>query len=302
MIKEFALDPALLRNWSDFRFFVSQFGAEHGRLISRFPKNWDELVKKAAENEQAGDVEFLKIVEALTRIKYLMLVRDYRNYDKGQTWLRNAIDENNHEAFHAIVSDGGAGQTNNSIGGKTLDPTGAPALWNVQTSIPIERTPEKMAWCVQHLLSQCDEVLFIDPYFGPGKRKHTEPLKKFLEAIASRGTRRMPTRIEYHCGNQDLDLAAFQRNLDQWVKPHLATNVTLTVVRWNKFEMHNRYVLTDRGGVMFGQGLDNTDGNSVTHDTVSLLDQVTCATLMSDYSPASKKLKWLGQTFPVTGT
>lgn len=300
MLKEFALDPELLSNWKDFRFFTSQFGAENGRLISRFPGNWDELVKAAAKG--AKDIEFLKIIEALNRIKALMFVREYRTYTKGHQWIRNAIEENEHTSFRAIVSTKHDGRIPNLIVGGDIDPTNPPDLWVVPTSIHIERTPEAMAACVKDLLSQCDEVLFIDPFFGPGKRQHTEPLRRFLEAIASRGTRRMPTRVEYHSGDLDQDTVTLQNNLDRWVKAHLATSVTLTVVRWKKSEMHNRYILTDRGGVMFGHGLDNADGKAVTHDTVSLLDAQTCANLRIDYSDQSKKLTWLNDKFSVTGT
>ena len=48
MLSEYALDPELLSNWKDFRFFASQFGAAQGRLISRFPKKWKGLVMEAA--------------------------------------------------------------------------------------------------------------------------------------------------------------------------------------------------------------------------------------------------------------
>lgn len=129
----------------------------------------------------------------------------------------------------------------------------------------------------------------------PGRIKH------FLQAIAARGTRKMPIRLEYHTGNQDLGIAKFQSDLDTWIQPHLPTKVTLSVVRWDKDQMHNRYIVTERGGVMFGHGLDQDDAIPVGHDTVTLLDVETCAELVQDYSPQSKKLKWLNEIFKVSG-
>ena len=297
MLKEFALDPELLSNWKDFRFFASQFGVSQGRVISRFPGDWQERVKRAAGN--AKEVEFLKIVEALLRIESSMFIRDF-DYEKGHQWIRNAVEENQKRPFHAIVSSATHKDASNVLIGGDIDPTDPPNLWIVQTSIRINRTPDEMAACVQDLLSQCDEVLFIDPYFGPGKSKCTEPLKKFLEAVARRGSRRMPSRIEYHLGNQDKDLVTFKLRLDERVEPHLPKNTRMLLVRWNKDQMHNRYILTDRGGVMFGQGLDMADGSfAVTHDTVSLLDQDTCISLLEDYSSQSKKLTWLNEIVAV---
>ena len=111
----------------------------------------------------------------------------------------------------------------------------------------------------------------------------------------------MPIRIEYHTGNQDVGTARFQSDLDTWVRPNLPPNVTMSVVRWEKEQMHNRYIVTERGGVMFGHGLDQDDATPVGHDTVTLLDNATCAELMQDYSRQSRKLSWLNEIFIVTG-
>ena len=76
MIAEYALDPALLSNWADFRFYVSQFGGSQGRLISEFPAKWKRMVRDHAE-KSAQDREFLKITEALARLDREMMVRDH---------------------------------------------------------------------------------------------------------------------------------------------------------------------------------------------------------------------------------
>lgn len=296
MFAEYALDPSLLSNWQDFRFFVSQFGASRGRLISRFPKSWKGMVKEAAKN--AGEVEFLKIVEALNRLDDAMLIREY-DYQKNHLWLRNALEENAKRPFHAIVSSGAQNNSTNYVDGTAIDPTAPPALWIVPASIRVARQPQLMADCVTAILTQCSEVIFVDPYFGPGKINHTEPLKCFLKAIAKRGSRAMPTRVEYHTGNQDRGTAQFQKDLERWIKPHLPPSVALSVVRWNKDELHNRYIVTNRGGVMFGHGLDQAGAGSITHDTVSLLDEATCCQLMTDYSDQSSALTWINEVFTV---
>ncbi len=305
MLAEYALDPVLLSNWKDFRFYISLFGVSQGRLISRFPKRWKRMVIEAAQAAIAarsgGDMEHQRIVEALSNIDLLMLAQS-RTYDGTKGWLDNAVEENVSNPFHAILATMNENDTKNMVIGQDIDPTLLPELLVVPTSVHIKRKSREMAACVSSLLSQCNEVLFIDPYFGPGRRKHTEPLQYFLQAIAARGSRRMPIRIEYHSGNQDQDTTTFQQNLDRWGKLHLPEKVTLSVVRWQKAEMHNRYILTDRGGVMFGNGLDKDDNHPVGHDTVSLLDDKTCADLMDDYSDQSTKLTWLGEVFSVTGT
>ena len=47
MIHEYALEPELVASWHDrmqFRFFIGQFGFGTGRVVSRYPKQWRELV------------------------------------------------------------------------------------------------------------------------------------------------------------------------------------------------------------------------------------------------------------------
>ncbi len=157
-----------------------------------------------------------------------------------------------------------------------------------------------MAACVSVLLSIAQEIVFIDPYFSPRSTKTTDPLKAFLAAIANRTARQsLPSRIDFHAGNQDQG-RDYQNLLDAHLKPHLPTGLTMNVVRWNKSELHNRYIITDRGGVMFGWGLSQDSSVAQSHDTVSLLDDETCAQILDDYSPKSQKHTWLNDIFTVT--
>lgn len=43
-------------------------------------------------------------------------------------------------------------------------------------------------------------------------------------------------------------------------------------MRWAQGELHNRYVLTDLGGAMFGTGLDQAGPTGTQEDTVVLLE------------------------------
>lgn len=107
--------------------------------------------------------------------------------------------------------------------------------------------------------------------------------------------------MEYHTSNKNRDIAQFTADLARWVQPYLPPKSLLTIVRWNVAELHNRYIISDRGGVMFGHGLDQDDSIPTGYDTVSLLDEKTCSELLDDYSAQSTKLTWLNDTFDVTG-
>ena len=68
MIYEYALDPALLDNWKDCRFFQQSFGPDKGRLIADYPRKWKRAVLEAIRKSGCGDVEKKRIKEALKHL------------------------------------------------------------------------------------------------------------------------------------------------------------------------------------------------------------------------------------------
>ena len=55
MLYEFAVEPSCLDSWQTFRYLIEKFGVSHGRLISRFPKDW---IRKVMENCSCGSFTF----------------------------------------------------------------------------------------------------------------------------------------------------------------------------------------------------------------------------------------------------
>lgn len=297
MLKEYALEPELLSNWRDYRFFVGQFGASNGRLISRYPKKWKKMVIEAAQ--RAADVEYLRIEESLKNIDSMLLARIHE-WDSRQDWLSNALLEQNKRPFQAILARTSPPESG-VLCGVDIGPNAPPPSWVVRKSVEIPRTAQAMANCVALLLRNCKQVLFVDPYFDPSNRRHNEPLQAFLTVIRSRDSQiPLPTLIEYHTGNKNTDVAGVAANLNRWITPSLPVRSKLTIVRWKFEELHNRYILTDRGGVMFGTGLDQDANVPPAEDTVTLLDEELCSELMISYSAASTKLTWLNDTIVVS--
>jgi hypothetical protein len=66
--------------------------------------------------------------------------------------------------------------------------------------------------------------------------------------------------------------------------------------------MHNRFVLTDIGGIAFLQGLDQFDGKGPKQDVVVLLDRVVSQQLIDDYTIGKTQFKLSGEgEFEVLG-
>ena len=57
MIYEYALQPELVCTWTDHpgcSLIAGQFGLDRGRLVSRYPSQWKELVRESYERQASS--------------------------------------------------------------------------------------------------------------------------------------------------------------------------------------------------------------------------------------------------------
>lgn len=88
--------------------------------------------------------------------------------------------------------------------------------------------------------------------------------------------------IEYPTGD-DLEGGDFTTLCHGHLPDIIPNGVRLRVVRWRSEELHNRYVLTDVGGVSFGQGLDQASDTAQQEDLVTLLDRAVAERLLQSF-------------------
>jgi hypothetical protein len=68
----------------------------------------------------------------------------------------------------------------------------------------------------------------------------------------------------------------------------ISVGVRLTNARWRHEDLHNRYILTDRGGILIGEGFDEANHKSTrTDDVLTLLSPETAAELLERYCDAA---------------
>ncbi len=290
MLYEYALEPSLLSNWSDFRFFVSQFGFDRGRLIARFPSKWKRMV-----HEGLGDckpIERAKIVEALTRIDTRMIPKRGSGWDASHDWLTNAVSEHDCRPFRAIIAESNQRTHPAVIVGATLDDTldfddlpesDSRRLWKASRSKVIKRNATEMADAIEVFIQQADRIVFIDPHFGPENSRHRIPFEEFLSRLRDRHDGKLPKTIEVHCAKKS-EASFFQSQCNSRLAGMLPKDLRMEVRRWSADDLHNRFVLTERGGVAFLEGLDHYTGNGREEDVVVLLDQDVSQQLMDNYT------------------
>jgi hypothetical protein len=270
MLHEFALDPDVLTNWKDFRYFVDNFGVPHGRLISEFPKRWRAMVYEATKG--CSEIDRKRIEESLKTIKP-KLVRRGRPYDGRVGWLENAEAQHQLHTFHAIIAHSNPRGISEILLADDCHESSS-ALWCIRRSNSVPGSANELARQAAPLLEISNQIVFVDPYFNPHTSRFLEPLRRFIQSAVSNG---LPTRLEYHL-RADYEnaptLTHFQHLCHSRLPELLPQGIGLRVIRWNEKsggrEFHKRYILTERGGIMLDPGLASGGPGELT--TLHLLE------------------------------
>lgn len=270
MIHEFAVDPALLNNWERFRYLTEKFGVCHGRLISKFPKRWKAMVYDGLES--VGEIERKKIEICLQRIDEKMQMRAQPAvWDSAKSWLPNAEDEHARQPFHAIVA--GANQRKHDRVLTYDDLSEDTLLWAVPREKVVSRDAISLAGAVSPILRIAKSVVFVDPHFDPYKPRARNTLTVFLKACLDGRIDHALPRVEFHTAFKPA-ISDFSGECQRQLPRRIPHGMSLRVVRWRERVggdgLHNRYILTERGGVRLAWGLD--EGNPAQTDDISLLE------------------------------
>lgn len=309
MLHEFALDPHLLNNWNAFRLYVHQFGFDQGRLIVEFPRKWKRMVMENLSLGECKDIEKLRIQEALRRLDDRMVRRPGSQWDPGQTWLENAENEHSRIPFRAIIAEANERSHVVVLTGESLDntlevstlPDADPRhLWKVDRSQTIKRTAPVMADAIHAFLIHADQLWFVDKHFGPENLRYRSPFQEFFSRLLDRPDGVMPKSIEVHCAKKS-EFTFFYQQCEQHLASSIPAGVQVHFYRWADKDLHNRYVLTELGGVAFHEGLDQYTGSGREEDVVSLLDLSVVRQLIQDYSKGESRFS-LQDECVITGT
>lgn len=263
MFHEYALEPAVLSNWERTRFFLDAFGPWRGRFLAKFPKHWKRMV---FERLRCPDVERLRIVERLTCLDPRVFSPRHGPYDPEKPWLENALLEHRRSPFRAIVAD-------QATEGGILD-AGAvddrSDLWRVDTGAVVPREAAAFVKALELLLLASSRVVLVDPYFRADHYDKTYALVAFCGAVANSAT-----TVEVHFSEEARGYTDCMRAAARNLPGFLPRGSKVTLRCWRQRpggpRLHNRYVLTDIGGVKFGDSIEVGDPGHEDH--LSILDE-----------------------------
>ena len=290
MHHEYAVEPAAIgSSWERFLYLIEKFGFEKGRLISQFPKKWERQVIEAAEAADVPDVDHQRIVVKLEQKKRTALIRTGRDFDPAlQTWVENALASHAKRHFRAIIA------LEERPESEVLSPVGLDedhSLMAVPRSCDIPRTVENIAGACSLLLRTAREIDLVDPYFDLRSvgGDYCGPLYSMMRSMHMAGKQNVVIRIHYRHNNSRPDAKEMLRSAGNWVKGMIPTGYELRLYAWEEHEhgedLHDRYLLCDRGGIMIGAGFAASKLQE--NATFTLLDDDHAQELRSKFADGS---------------
>lgn len=273
MIYEYALDPELVATWTQAiqcTHFKNCFSMGQGRIVSRYPKNWKRLVWN--ECQSGNDMARKRLEELLVFLSGRMVRRTNVHWGTdAHSWIENAVIEHKKRPFHAILARANP-RSHAAVLTKTDLEEGNDPRWDVQSSLHVPRNSAQMAKVLAPILRCSTVAIFVDPYFDPEQERFFQPFEAFLHRMFRDRPCAAPSRIEVHTKAYDNQNRTRRRKdwqrLRQCVPTGARVKVRLLEDKQNGERLHNRYLLTDLGGVLFGTGLDERAGDS---DDIALM-------------------------------
>ncbi len=302
MLKEFAVEPKLLDSWTVCKEFYEKFSYSQGRVISRYPKKWDELVAKAVKsNDSCRPNDKLRIFERLNMIKKEALYIRHHEFDKDMIWIDNTIIEHQKRPFCAIISNENPHEVNTIICYRDLDEIEEPR-WKRLMQCLIERKAEKIAACAKPLLYNAKELLFIEPHFRPTDR-FLDPFKSFFEIIHSRPAGIPIERIELHTGNKATNtLYNFEIQCNKKLAAIIPLDMKMKIIRWDQADLHDRYIFNEYHGLEYSFGLDEASHPALSTTKVTNLQDNVYRTLWDQFQLSTSPFKLIDDRLSIQGT
>jgi hypothetical protein len=293
MFYEYALEPTVLSSWERVRYFLDSFGPWKGRFLAQYPKYWKRLVYQALT---CRDLEKKRIEERLVRLDpRVFSARSGAVYDGALTWLDNAIAENAREPFHAIIAEQTTGSPVLEAG--SLDDS--EPLWHVPPGRLLPREPEVVAQALQLLVQASTRMVIIDPYFRADQNDKTLPLVAFFKLFAGRSV-----QLEIHASDSAISYAEGVRLARRALPRVLGPGSTVTLRCWREraggIRLHNRYILTEIGGVQFGDSIES--GEAGQEDRISILGEDERARLWTFFCTSPYGFDEAGAPITIVGT
>ena len=309
MIHEFAVDPELLEYWCQerpFRFWRSQFGVGQQRMATAHPSRakWKKLARSvvqrlAAAPEVQGTKAAANLEWLFRSMTEVAIDRQQGQYDGNLRWLENALLANSHQPFQGILTHRDDRAEPCLIDARDFPPDGA--AWDVEAAGPVARSADAIVARLDPMLRASRHLILVDPHVDFTAPRYTNTLAALLRRFFDgRDVTTLEACIVVGDGRSRAETERLSRARTRGQAWHDAAlpggasvQVEMVAQRAQGEKVHDRFVLTELGGVQFSVGLDEGDPGET--DTAQLLNRPTYDHAWRVYSAAAS-------SFDVQGT
>jgi len=300
MIHEYAVDPNSLKSFNEIWQALEQFGVAHGRMLVQCPKRWWAIVKENLQHAEdtLAPAEYKSLEERCFRLKEArkIIYRKNLKYDGEKSFVEALAREHAERPFRAVLQRNAVTASQIPVLSR-FDLHDGNALWKVSCSQPVPRTADALAAIVGPLIRISEDFLLVDPYFA-SKPQEYQSLVKMLQDAHTAG--KSLQRVEVHTGTKGT--ATFIRDKARTsLVQKLPKGIEIKVFQWTERDggelLHDRFVLTDRGGIKSSVGWDTGKSGQTTE--VSLMDDDSYQLRWNQYQRETAAFDLVGEPFVI---
>ncbi len=178
---------------------------------------------------------------------------------KSSDWISNAIDQHQHESFGAIIAQ--ESKRSYILSAKEFDEDDLKDKDRGRKSLTLMDLISEF----DIFLRFGDRIAFVDPYFRIDRKKKDDSVRCVFSRCLKTVKKFNPSaRCEIHYRNHDKmpSISQIRRNSSN-VSCLIPSEMNITIYCWrkcNSIEFHDRYLLTDKGGLVIPGGFRIKDG------------------------------------------
>jgi len=269
MIYEYAVDPVSFTSEDTVIFLLESFGREKGRMISELKKDaWVDLVRRFLHNAGLQDVARKRMIEALSILvkKQKAIYCRHQQVQEGPDWISMTQRAHNVWPYRGIMLEKYNGDDPQYLV-RDIHLSNKPN-WTVPPSMTVDREAAAMVGAVRDLLANAREVILVDRNFrlenqqGRSVDKYKNVLLAIILFLAKKPYGPSVSKLIYHIGDEYYNAANLKVKIDRYLRADLPAEFRLEFAFWPKNDLHDRFLLTDIGGIDCGIGLDEYAGTS----------------------------------------
>ncbi len=271
LTREFAIEPAAVRSWRDFRYVFEKLGFSEGRLGTRLPKDWENKVLKSCSDP----IDRQRIECAFQRHAQSRLIDPPKFDNAGPAKWVDAVS-----AAHVQRKLSGVVVANGTLVPFTDPPSTTitdadEEFFQAKRARWVPCTSKELAEVARVLFRLSSKVVLVDPHLRPRTTMNSQwrgPVEELLQVGLDEGCRFLEilTSTEGLPKNPDDEVYKFLKICAEKAGPDSRVSIAFLNTETVPNRLHGRYLISESGALRYEKGF-RAVGSDVRND-VSIVD------------------------------